>query len=303
MFNQSALINELTGFLTKKEFSVYKTKGCFDIVAKKKNLLLIKSLMNVDALNKGQAMSLRSISYFLSAFPFVVSVKNNREFLHNSIVYSRFQLPVVTPKTFEDSIEEEKTFFVDSSKGKNTVEINTDLLESKRSEFDLSLRELAQIIGISKKALYEIENRRVSPSLYTVKKLENYLKIKLRKSSKLKSCVEPTYLQPKNSFQKKVSREFSRIGIDNSPIYSAPFEIVGKEKFSLITNLSDDENKIKKEVKNVKRVSRIFSTKALFVSKKQTSENVDGVPVFSESELIDIDSSKELQKILEEKSE
>lgn len=303
MFNQSALINELTRFLTKKEFSVYQAEGCFDIVVKKKNLLLIKSLMNIDGLNKEQAMSLRAISYFFSASPFVVSIKSNREFLHNGMVYSRFQLPVLTPSTFEDSIENEEMFVVDSAKGKHTVEINVDSLEKKRSELDLSLRELAEIIGISKKALYEIENKRVSPSLDTAKKLENYLKIKLRKSSKLNVNVQPTYLEAKNAFQKKVSKEFSRIGIDNSPTYSAPFEIVGKEKFSLITNLSNDENKIKREVRNVKRVSRIFSSKALFVSKKQMSENVEGVPVFSESELNDIDSSRELKKILEEKSE
>jgi len=302
MFNKSFLVNKLVNSLLSKQFQVLLSEGCFNIAAKKEELLLIKSLINVDSLNQEQALSLRSISFFLSAYPLVVSVKTNREFLNDETIYSRFQLPVLTPTLFDNFLEEESIPSIHSSKGKHTITINTEELKEKRKQLGFSLQELSQLIGISKKALYEIENKRVNPTQETVKKLEMTLKIDLKKPYKLQQA-EKTYLKPKNEFQQDVSKEFKRIGIDNSSVYSAPFEIVGKEKFSLITTLSKNGFKIKKEATKVKKLSSIFSSKAVFVAKASREESVEGVPVVLESELPEIETTKEFGKILEEKQE
>ncbi|HKZ45492.1 MAG TPA: helix-turn-helix domain-containing protein [archaeon] len=291
----------MVGNLIKKEFQVLTSEGCFDIAAKKDFLMLIKALTNVDGLNKDQAMSLRAISYFLSAYPFVVSVKTNRETLSNQIIYSRFQLPVVTPNMFESIIEKEEVSLVRSAKGKHSVMIDADALREKRESMQLSLKEFSEIIGISKKALYEIENKRVNPSFDTVNKIESVIETDLKDNYELEKAV-PTHLNPKSTFQGKISKEFRRIGIDNSPVCSAPFEIIGKEKFSLITGLSKSEIKIKREASEVSRLSSMFSSRSMFVTKKLKEKSIDGVPIVLESELSEIDSSKELNKLLEEKA-
>jgi putative transcriptional regulator len=300
MFNKSFLVNKIVNSLLSKEFEVFITYGCFDIAARKEYLMLIKSLVNVDSLNQDQALSLRTVSYFLSAYPLVVSIKTNRQMLSDEIIYSRFQLPVVTPEMFSRILEEEFVPAIQSAKGKHTVEIDANKLREKRKELKLTLEQLSEIVGISKKALYEIENRRVNPTDETVKKLENVLKIDLRYSYKLKT-VERTCLEPRDDFQSKVSKEFSRIGIENSSVYSAPFKIVGREKFSLITGLSKNGTSIRKEAAIFKKLSSIFSSKAFFVTKKCEEQAVEGVPVVLESELLEVESSKELSKMLEEK--
>jgi len=302
MFDKNFLVNKVVNSLLSKDYQVLLTQGCFDIAAKKEMLLLIKTLINVDGLNEQQALSLRSISYFLSASPVVISVKNNREFLVDNMIYSRFQLPVVTPQMFGNILEEE-AHFVTSARGRYAVAINTEKLKTKRKQMEFTLEELSEIIGISKKALYEIENKRVNPSLETVKKLERALKVELARSYSPKETTEPTYLKPKSKFQEKVSEEFYRIGIDNSPVHHAPFEIIGREKFSLITCLSDNTKKMKKDASRVKNISSIVSSKCLFVSKRSKEKEVEGVPIFLESELSDIESSKDFKKILKEKEE
>lgn len=300
MFDKTFLVNKIVNSLLSRDYQVLLTQGCFDIAAKREMLLLIKAMINIDGLNEQQALSLRSISYFLSASPTVVSVKNNREFLNDNMIYSRFQLPVTTPQMFDKILEEEASF-VTSSKGKHAVAINTEQLKNKRKEMEFTLEQLSEIIGISKKALYEIENKRVNPSLETVKKLETILKVKLTQLYKPKETVEPTYLKPKNEFQDKVSREFHRIGIDNSPVHHAPFDIIGREKFSLITNLSNNVKNMKKDAQKVKIISSIVSSKCLFVSEKINEKEVEGIPVVLESELPEIETSKELRKIMKEK--
>lgn len=301
MFDKSFLVNKIVNALQKNEFEIVLTTGCFDVAARREHLLLVKALMNVDGLNQEQALSLRAISYFVSAYPFIISVKNNREFLNDDIIYSRFALPVLTPQLFEEILAEEDIAAVQSAKGRHTMEINTFALKEKRKELEYTLEELAKTIGISKKAMYEIENRRVNPSVETVKKLESILGVELRLIYEMKS-TSAAYLKPKDEFQRKVSEEFTRMGIDNSTVYSAPFEIVGKEKFSLITGLSQNTVKIKRDANVVRKLSSVFSSKAVFIAKKSREKSVEGLPIVLESELPEIASSKELSKIIEELS-
>jgi putative transcriptional regulator len=300
MLDKYFLLNKIVNILKKNQFNTFVTSGCFDIAAKREFLILIKTLLNVDALNSEQSLSLRAVSHFLSAYPFVISMRNNREFLNDEIVYSRFELPVITPKLFEEMIEEEEIYVVESSKGRHTTNIDVFSLREKRKELGYTMQELAQHVGISKKALYEIENKRVNPTEETVEKLESLLGVKFKLPFEMKAAKE-TYLKPENEFQEKVSKEFSRMGIDNSSVYSAPFEIVGRERFSLITNLSKNTVKIKREASIVRRLSDIFSSKAIFIAKRSHEKIVEGIPVFLESQLPEIESSRELEGIISEK--
>jgi len=302
MFNKSYLVHRLVDSLSKKEFQLFLTSGCFDIAARKDFIMLIKALTNVDGLDQGQAQSLRAISYFISAYPLVVSERTNRASLNDEVIYSRFELPVVTPNMFECMIEEEFIPEVKAIKGKHTVTINTIYLRKKREELNLSLEKLSKQIRISKKALYEIENQRVNPTVDTVRKLEELLGVDLKVPYKMER-IERTYVEPKDEFQKKVSLEFSRLGVDNSAVTSASFEIIGKEKNCLITGLSNNTVKIKKVVSQVKGLSSIFSSQGMFVVKKSHEQAIDGVPIVLESELPELESSKELNKLIREKSE
>jgi putative transcriptional regulator len=302
MFDKFNLIKRLTDTLMKKEFQLFITHGCFDIVARKDFLMLIKTLTNVDGLVKKHAQSLKAVSYFVSGYPLVVSERTNYGLLSDDVIYSRFQVPVVTPDTFDNMIEGEIIPEIKAIKGKHIVVINTVYLRKKREELNLSLEKLSKQIGISKKALYEIENRRVNPTLETVERLEELLGIELKVPYKMEA-VERIYIEPKYNFQKKVSLEFSRLGIDNSAVTSASFEIIGKEKTSLITGLSNNTVKIKKVVSQVKGLSSIFSSKGIFVAKNSHEQSIDGVPIVLESELPELESSRELNKLIKEKSE
>jgi putative transcriptional regulator len=297
MFDKCFLLNKVVKILENNEFEVYTTYGCFDIAAKRENVLLIKVLVNADGLNKEQASSLQATSHFLSAYPFVIAMKNNREFLEDKIVYSRFDLPVVTPKLFEEMMTDDIKA-IQSAKGRHTEEINCFALREKRKEIGYTLEQLGKIVGISKKALYEIENKRVNPTEETVRKLEVQLNINLGMPFEMKPG-KVVYLRPKNEFQQKVSREFVRIGLDNSSVYSSPFEIVGKESFSVITKpLQDSE----KEIQTIKRLSKMFSSIAVFIAKRSSEKSIEGVPILLEEELPEIRSSHELVKIIEEKT-
>ncbi len=300
MFDKMILTNKVVGTLQENQFETFTTHGSFDIAARREHLLLIKTLLNVDALDESHAMDLRAISYFLSAYPFVVSQRNNREHLDDSVVYSRFGISVITPQLFKNMIEEEEMFVTHSSKGRHTQEINAFGLKEKRKEMNYTLEELARLVGISKKSMYEIENKRVNPQDDTVKRLESILGMELALPFEMKHA-EAVYRKPKDDFQRNVSMHFSRMGIDNSSLHSTSFEIIGKENFSLITNLSSIPSDVKKESSEMKQLSLILSSKSVVISKKSYKESV-GVPVVSENELSELQSSKELARIIDDRT-
>ena len=301
MFDKTILMNKIINTLQENQFEIFVTHGSFDIVARREHLLLIKTLLNVDALDESHAMDLRAVSYFLSAYPFVISQRNNREHLDDETVYSRFELPVITPHLLKSMLEDEEIDVTHSSKGRHTHEVNTFTLREKRKELDFTLEELAAKAGISKKAMYEIENKRVNPQQGTVKKLEMILGIELILPYEMKH-PEAVYLKPKHNFQRTVSMEFSRIGIDNSSVHASPFKIIGKESFSLITNLSTVPSEARNELNEMKQLSGIMSSKAVLISKRSYKESVEGVSVVSETELGELGSSQELSKLIDERS-
>lgn len=300
MFNKFFLLHKILKILEENEFETFVTRCCFDIAAKREKTLLIKTIFNVDALEEAHALSLKALSYFLSAYSLIVSVKNNRGKLDDKIIYSRFGLPVMTTKLFEEFIERDEILAAYSAKGRHTVRINTFLLRKKRKELGLSLSRLSSLIGISKKALYEVENRRVLPSSETVEKLEEILSVRLRLPYKIESS---TYvkIKPKDEFQKRVCKELTRIGIRHSVVHTTPFELVGKEGFKLITKLSSNLCEVEKKLNKIKEFSEFFSTKSFIVAKTLFRKNMEGVPLISEEELREIYSSKELNKLIEER--
>lgn len=300
MLNKYFLLNQIVKTLISNNFSVLISKGCFDIAAKKDYKMLIKASFNLDALSESHALSLRSISYFVSAYPLIVSLKTNRGFLNDKIVYYRFKIPVVTPKLFELLVKSGEIPYIEAKKGKIVAKINCKLLKEKRKKMGLSLGKLARLVGISKKALYEIENEKVRPNLETIRRIEEILKVDLKEKFKL-DFPEPSYLKPKNPFQEEVSKRLRKIGVENSCVYSAPFEIVGREEKALITRLILREEESLKYLNQIKSFSNFLSSRAIFIAKASKKENVNGIPIFSEEEIREIENLVEFEKILREK--
>ena len=77
MFDKNFLVGKVVNSLQKEGYEILQTEGNFEIVAKRdKQVLLIKVLMNIDALKEDQAMSLRAVAYFMNCQPVVISTKN-----------------------------------------------------------------------------------------------------------------------------------------------------------------------------------------------------------------------------------
>lgn len=291
MLAKQVLLTKVLSVLKANEYKAFVTEGCFDVAAKKRIILLIKTLVNIDGLLQTHALSLRAISYFLSAHPFVIGLVTNRTRLADDLVYFRFKLPVVTPRML-DKILAQEAFDKKALKGKHLVEIDTNVLRESRVKLSYSLRKLARSVGISKKALYEIEKQRVRPTEETVRKLEEVLKVKLAKPFRM-FRVERGYIEPANATERRVSSKLKELGIDNTSVCSTKFDLVGKRSFPLIAKVAKTKEELIKSESFMKEVSRFFCSCSFFISKQSGEMEV---PVLTIEELLAMESFEEFRK-------
>jgi len=290
---KTKLLNKVLKILNLNGFQTLFLGRCFDIIGKNGKTLLIKVLVNIDGLTKDDARNMKIVSQFFSAYSLTVSVKSNRGLLSENIIYSRFGIPVMTLRCFETIIKNEWLPSITAIKGKHVVEIDTELLRREREKMNLSLELLSKKVNISKKCLYEIENNRVNPTEETVKKLEEFFGIQLKKPYELKSVMVSETITPKTPFERKVCSKFRELKIDHSCLISLPFEIIGKKRKPLLAGLSEDERRLETRARIFNELSSFVGTTSVFIIKRSKRKNIGGVPVILESEISEMKSYKD----------
>lgn len=294
------LLNEILKTLNLNEFRTLVFRGCFDIVAKKDETVLIKVLFNVDGFSKNEANELKILSHFLQAKSICVSFRNNRSLLSNNIIYSRFGLPIVSLKSFELIIESGEAPKLFAIKGKHVERINTKLLREKRKEWNLSLEDLGAELNLSKKSLYEIETGRVLPTKETVDRIENFFGMTFSEVCEIKQPTSFEEIKPESTLEKKVCIKFSEFGMKNTCFKRAPFDVMGKKRNIFVT-LIDEESKLQEKSIPFKRLASFMGTSPIFFSQNIESTNIHGIPVISGNEIDNIQNFREFKDLIDER--
>lgn len=302
MRNKFVLTQHVIKILLANDFDVLVSKGCFDIAAKRDFTLLIKIIFNVDGLLETHVKSMKILSNYFSLVPLIISLKNNRKRLQNNIIYSRFDLPVVTPETLETLLFEESTLCAYSIKGKHLVNINTERMKKKRLKLGLTMKQLAEKVGVTLKTIYLIENNQTKPTLLTAEMLEEVLNENLRLPYKFEKCYTDEFLKPKTSFEKEISKKFETMKVQHSFLCSMPINIITKEEKTIAAGVNSSDRKLKNRTNFFKSFMSFFNSMGLFIVEGTKKENIDGIPIIQKPELNGIQSFRELLKLIKERT-
>jgi len=164
--------------LDKAGFTVSQVDSdyCLEIVAKKGNVkLLIKTLENVGNERKESVEDLRSLATTFSASPLIIGSRVQRGVIGEGALYERFGINVINPKTFRDAALNRKFPPVYSKRGGLYFRIDGEALRRLRKEGGMSLGDLANKIGVSRKAVYDYESSQMGATLKTVARMEEVL--------------------------------------------------------------------------------------------------------------------------------
>jgi len=290
------LVDNIVFMLENQGYTTCRYNGCFDIVAKKNKILLIKVLQNVDSILQDHANNLNIVANNLGGDPLIVGEQTRREKLKRGIVYERFGTPTVSIDTFNDLIINGIFPKMYRHRGGLYVEIDSDVLKDARKGKGMTQRELAEAVGINKKVIYEHEKHQIRMMMSIAEKLEDILNKKITKPAEMFKDHEIRG-SPKDPLEKSVGSELTKLGFKVDYAKYSPIDVFAREKSLIVSDVEINRKKLKKRAEDLKNISSVTENPAVLITDKK-KEDIEGLAVLDRSELKEIEKSKELIKIL-----
>lgn len=308
------LINTTRAILAKAGYDISAPLAlrsmCFDVVARRdRELLIIKVLGNVDAFSRENAEEMKILADALSANPVLIGEKSSSGELEAGIVYSRFNIPILSNETLADHLLEEVPPFIFAAPGGLYVRLNNNLLRDIRESKSISLGTLAEVAGVSRRTIQMYESG-MSAMIDAALRLEEYLDMPI---------IEPVnpfeYKSENRSGEYEIKAGDRRtdsiilnhlldIGYSVTPTIKSPFEALSRDKEMIImTSLDNDKEKIRQKAYAASDISRISGTPSVIIVENQ--RGLDGLrftAVVTKDEVRDIDDKSELTDIVMNRS-
>ena len=317
---RNEILKEINELLLSQGFesSHIYDRSCFDMVARKKFLLLLlKVLINIDGFTGKQAEEIKKLAHYFIASPLIVGVKSKKEYLEEDVVYERHGIPVIAVETLRNIIMENIYPEIFADRGGYFVQIDGNILSEIREKQNLSLKDLADMAHVSRETIYKYEHGLVRACPETVMMLENILNLKITLSVDLFKIPQKPGTEP-NEFPKAEPKELVDLGFGIIPTHRTPFDAIAKTDLkslkekeannqnSMITNMEKNRgyNILKKMALSVKDLSEITGSSAVFIfENKKKLENIKGIPVVHNWEIEDMENSGEFIKLIKERKE
>lgn len=172
-------IERLRELLERAGYYVANTQGVrpssFDLAARRDaTLLLIKVLKNIDALDAEESARLLELGRLFPATVLVVGQSSGAATLDDGVVYTRYDVPIVSEGTLRDYLEKGIPPFLYASPGGAFARIDGARLRFLRLTRGLSLGTLASVAGVSRRAIQLYEEGQGAEAT-VVERIEEYL--------------------------------------------------------------------------------------------------------------------------------
>jgi putative transcriptional regulator len=311
--NRQQLIQEVRTVLAKSGFYLsdnYDTRLiCFDIVARRDDQLLIaKILTNVDSFNRGNAVQLRMIADTLGASALLIGARTGTGKLEDGVVYSRFDVGILTLDTMSEFFLEGVPPFVFSAPGGLYVRMDGDLIRKIREKKRISLGALAEIAGVSRRTIQMYEDG-MGATIDVAMRIEEFLGQPLVMTIDPFSYTESSDegipgLESYDGFKKDILDHLGKLGYSLVPAARCPFDVFTKDrKTVLLTGLEKVAKPLERKAAIVANISKVVEKDSvIFVDKREVRLNIAGTPLIGSKELKNVkDREKILQLISERK--
>lgn len=288
--------------------------SCFDLVARKGDqLILVKMLSNIDALTEDDAFALQMVAHFFNATPLIVGKKMRRGNLDSGVVYKRYGVSTIAPTSLSGIIAEQKMPREFIQRGGRFVAIDGAKLREARLSHNITKEELASCVEVSARAILAYEKDEMDVSKDVAMQLEKVLETDLIIPINVLAgqTKEPPVIREMGTekaipdLELRVNQFFERLGMKVLWSDRTPFHVAAKEDGPpLMSGVGSIKNwGLQKRMEIIKSVSKVTESEAvIIVEEGYAGENIANLPVIRQLELDEIEKSRELKKILSERS-
>ena len=264
----------------------------FDVIARRdKELLIIKALTNIDSLSVEDAEQMRILATALRASPMVIGLHSGSGKLEDGILYSRFGIPIISDATFHEHMVDGVPPFVYAAPGGLYVRLDGELMKRIRQDRNISLGALAEVAGVSRKAIQMYENG-MGAMVEIAAKIEEFLNepIVVPLNPFSYSAEMARTLKAFDDFSglnRDVFEMLKEIGYSVVPTIRCPFDALASEDdVLLLTGVEQNPSMTERKARVVGNISRVTEKKSVIFVRETTSvKSIEGTPLITQDEL------------------
>ncbi|MFQ5986871.1 MAG: transcriptional regulator [Thermoplasmata archaeon] len=296
-----------TGFFVSEQ---HWSRGLsFDLAARRDDvLLLVKILLNVDALSQDAARELKAIAYSLDAATLLVGLKSSSGALQQGVVYSRFGIPIATPRTLQEFLEEGVPPFIFSAPGGLYVRLNSDVLRRVREEMGISLGQMAEVAHVSRRTIQMYVDG-MSATVEAASRLEEFLNEPLVLpldpfGSPDEAAGRSRRPSPAKDFHGMIRSLLTKLGYDVFLTQRSPFDAITKDEAILfLAGMDRQERALRRKAEVVANLSKVVEKEPIIFVSRREKISLRGVPIIDALELRKLRERGEMVELVEERKE
>lgn len=304
---KQSVVEHLSGALRDMGYALFDASMMrsviFDILARREDdILIIKVVTNIDTIRRETTEEIEKISSVIKAKPIIIGLKNSSGPLEDGVVYIRHDLPVVTYPTFHTYLVQDGKPYVFAAPGGYYVTLDNNTLSMVKKERGLSLNTLANIAGVSRKAIQMYERGEMCATIDVALRLEDYLGVELIKPIEIMKVYD--YQEggelPEDPFEQEVYRTLHNMGYRIYMTSKCPFDWLSEYMNVFITSLARSKPEVREKMFITEEISEVIGVSGVVISHRKFIEknNKKSVAFITLEELYDIDSEEEMRDLI-----
>jgi putative transcriptional regulator len=290
----------------------------FDLVARRDNsLLIVKALINIDALSEDVARELKVLSDLLQGVALLIGERSGTGLLEEGVVYDRFGINSISSETLENYLLEGIPLEVYAAPGGLYVNLDREKLKKVRHEQSISLGSFARSIHVSRRTAsmyedgmnarvdvaYRMEGYLGAPIIQPIDILEVKEKNKSLPLDSKKSITVQVSADRFETFKNEIFSILKNVGYKIIPMERCPFEAVSKNKERvLLTCVHRYDKKLLRKAQFVTSISKVTEKHGVLITDKEVQKtNIEGTPLIFKEELKRIFKPEEMLELILER--
>jgi len=305
-------VREILDSTVREHATTFEGSYCFDSVVndnERSTRIVIKVSVTIDNVRQEALHELKKICRILRCTPIIIGEKTRKRALPDGVVHTRGNVVAINLETFRRIMAEDILPYVRVMKGGFYVTLNGQKLKSAREALNLSRGDVAEEVGVSRRAVYEYERGTMNPTIDVALRLEKLLETQLIEPLDILRCeaedadTEPSIVEAKRRslLVRRALKMLARLGLNSTITQEAPFDMLATLRHRVVlTCLKQrseqlDENRL---TFLAQLADVLHEHPAIIASDPRGVESIEGIPVVYMKELVSLQNPNELVSLI-----
>jgi len=272
----------------------------FDLIAGDHEILMvIKAISHIDGVSEDIARDLDLVSYYLGGAPLIVGERTRDADLQRGAVYVRYGIYAISVPTLSDFLVEGIPPLVYVSPGGLYVNIDEALLHALRKGKQLSLGDLAHLLGVSRRTISKYENG-MGTTMEIALRIEDLFDTAITRPIDL-LAHESRFAGSDEPSRGEMLSDLERMGMEIHLMRRAPFEALARfHDETILTGYGTAQHVVKRApiIGNLSRIANAHALCVLIGYRRQ--KTIGSTLVIGEERLHSLEDGSELMELIRE---